>query len=275
MRTRARAGWLSPVSYPPPPMPPSQPPYGGQPPYGAAPPPPGGQSPFGGQAPYSAIGAVEYGWQKFRDNLGPFLLMGLIIFVSGMVIQFTTNLVSTGTLLGTGGAVDPETGLPEQDLIATLIQLIGGLVSGVIAWVLGLALMRGALDVVDTGRTDFAAMFTRIPWGQAVIAGILVGLALIGGLILCIFPVFIVGFLLYYSSVAVLDGESGPGALAASFRFTTQNLGQTLLFAVLSILLIVIVTCCTLGLGSIVVTPLFAIGVAYTWRTLQGRPVAP
>lgn len=43
-----------------------------------------------------------------------------------------------------------------------------GFVSTLISWVIGVALMRGAIDVVDTGRTDLGAMFSRINWGAAI-----------------------------------------------------------------------------------------------------------
>lgn len=232
-------------------------------PYGGAP----------GPAPYSALDAVKYGWTKFTQNAAPFAIIAVIILIVGAGINFAVNLTMTGSLLGTEN-FDPATGLPEQGFAYQLASLASSLLTGVVTWVLGLALVRGALDVVDTGRTDLGAMFTRINWGQAIIAGILVAIATTIGIVLCIVPGIIVAFLLYYTNVAVVDGASGVDAITASFRFTKGNLGETLLYALLSIGL-VIIGICTCGLGLIIITPVLAIGLAYTWRVLQGRPVAP
>lgn len=225
-------------------------------------------------APYSPTDAIVYGWRKLTQNLGPFIVMGVLILVIGVLISFGTNLIATGSLLAADAPTDPDTGLPEENLASTFIQLAGSLVTGAVSWFLTLVLLRGALDVVDTGRTDLGVMFTRIPWGQALVAGILVLLASMGGLLLCFVGVIPVLFFLYYTNVAVLDGASGTDALGASFRFVKDNVGDVFVFALLAIVITAVAACCTLGLASIVTTPMFAIAVAYTWRNLQGRPVA-
>lgn len=199
----------------------------------------------------------------------------MLILAATAIIQFGSNLLATGSLLATDAPVDPETGLPEDTLASSLIQLLGSVASGAVGWLLGLVLLRGALDVVDTGRTDLGAMFSRIPWGQALLAGLLLGLAAFGGLLLCIVGVIPVIFFLYYTNAAVLDGETGAGALGASFRFVKDNLANNLLLALLAVLIVTVVSCCTLGLGAIVATPVLSIAVAYTWRVLQGRVPVP
>ena len=148
-----------------------------------------------------------------------------------------------------------------------------GFVSTLISWVIGVALMRGAIDVVDTGRTDLGAMFSRINWGAAIGAALLVTLAVWAGIIACVIPGLVIGFLLWFAMPAVIDGESATGALSASYRFTTRNVGDLLLFVLLCAALI-IAGICTCGLGLLVATPVITIGMAYTWRVLQGRPVA-
>lgn len=223
---------------------------------------------------YSPLDAVDHGWKKFRRNALPFLVLTLLILGVGVLVQGGTNLATTGNPLGIP-QTDPVTGLPDQQSAVT--QLASGaasLLSSIISWALGFALMRGALDVVDTGRTSLGAMFTRIPWGQAIIAGLLTAAALFVGLLLCILPMFVVMFLLYYVTPAVLDGESGVDALTASYRFTSRNLGPNLLLLLIALLL-GLLSLCTLGLAYFVVIPVMSIAVAYTWRMLQGRPVAP
>lgn len=223
-------------------------------------------------AQYSPVDAFKYGWTKFTQNAGPFLLVTVLILGISLVISFGSNFAINGSLLATGN-VDPETGFPEPTVASELLSLLTSMVVSMISWALGAALVRGALDVVDTGRTDLGQMFTRINWGQVILASVLVSLATTIGTILCILPGIAAAFLFMYSTVAVVDGESAIDGLAASFRFTTAHLGETILFVLLAIPLVVIAIC-TCGIGMLVVLPMLYIGMAYTWRVLQGRPVA-
>lgn len=256
---------------PPPPM---QPPPGYGPPPGGMPPPPGGMPPGGGYAPapYSPVEAVKYGWTAFTRNVAPFLVLTIVSLVIGVAISSLSNLIATGSVLGTQDyGATPDVG---EMLVTQVISLIGSFITTLIGWVIGMAMMRGAIDVVDTGRTDLGAMFSRINWGAAVGAAVLGTLAIWAGIIACIVPGIIIAFLLWFISPAVIDGETATGALAASYRFTSGNVGDVLLFALLTAVLLII-GICTCGLGMLVVTPVMTIGMAYTWRVLQGRPVAP
>lgn len=232
------------------------------------PPPSGGAS-----GPYSAIDAVKYGWTKFTQNLGSFLGLTAIILVIGFGLNMLINLAITGSPINTGSEVDPATGLPDDFVRTQVASLASSFVTGFVSWALGLALVRGALDVVDTGRTSFGAMFSRIPWGQALLAGLLMWVASTVGLLLCIIPGIIVMFLLYYTNYAVLEGRSATDALGASFTFVKDHLGENLLLMLVAIGL-GILAICTCGIGFLVLTPVMSIATAYTWRVLQGRPVA-
>lgn len=221
--------------------------------------------------PYDPVRAVTYGWTALTRNLTPFLVLGGAIFVVGYAIPGVLNLVTSGTVLGMQEAgATPDIGAM---LAGQLLKLAWSLVSAVVCWVLGLAMMRGALDVVDTGRTDLAAMFTRIDWLSALGAAIITMFVVWFGLLMCILPGLVVIYLLWFAPMAVVDGESATEALDASYRFTTGSLGEVVLFVLLSIALTV-AGVLALGLGVIVAAPVVTIGMAYTWRVLQGRPVA-
>lgn len=233
-------------------------------------PPPSGPAP----SQYSPIDAVKYGWEKFTQNLGPLLGLTAIILVIGICLNMVINLAFTGSVLGSSAStVDPETGLPDNFLQAQLASITSSFVTGFISWALGLGLVRGALDIVDRGRTSFGEMFSRIPWGQAIIAGLLLWLATTVGIVLCVIPGIIVMFLLYYTNIAVVDGRSATDAMGASFTFVKDHLAENLLFLLVAIGLIILAIC-TFGIGMLVVTPVLAVAQAYTWRVLQGRAVA-
>lgn len=223
-------------------------------------------------APYSPVEAIAYGWRGFTRNLAPFLVLTAVALAIGVSISLLSNVITTGSVLGIE-EYDSSPDLGEM-LARQGVSLGLSFVSSVISWVIGVAMMRGALDVADTGHTDLGAMFTRISWGAAVGAALLTTLAMWAGIIACVIPGLIIGFLLWFVLPAVVDGESATGALSASYRFTTGNLGDVLLFFLLSIAVLV-AGVCACGVGLLVATPVLMIGMAYTWRVLQGRPVTP
>lgn len=223
-------------------------------------------------APYSPVEAIAYGWRGFTRNLAPFLVLTAVALAIGVSISLLSNVITTGSVLGIE-EYDSSPDLGEM-LARQGVSLGLSFVSSVISWVIGVAMMRGALDVADTGHTDLGAMFTRISWGAAVGAALLTTLAIWAGIIACVIPGLIIGFLLWFVLPAVVDGESATGALGASYRFTTGNLGDVLLFFLLSIAVLV-AGVCACGVGLLVATPVLMIGMAYTWRVLQGRPVTP
>ena len=223
-------------------------------------------------APYSPVEAITYGWRGFTRNLAPFLVLTAVALAIGLAFSLLSNVITTGSVLGIE-EYDSSPDLGEM-LARQGVSLGLSFVSSVISWVIGVAMMRGALDVADTGHTDLGAMFTRISWGAAVGAALLTTLAIWAGIIACVIPGLIIGFLLWFVLPAVVDGESATGALSASYRFTTGNLGDVLLFFLLSIAVLV-AGVCACGVGLLVATPVLMIGMAYTWRVLQGRPVTP
>lgn len=223
-------------------------------------------------APYDAVQAMKYGWTAFTRNAAPFLVLSAVYLVIGLSANLASNLITTGSVTGFGES-DPSPDIGEM-LGRQAVGLGLSFVASFISWLIGVAMMRGALDVVDTGRTDLGAMFTRISWGSVVGAALLTTLAIWVGLVACILPGVVIGFLLWFVLPAVVDGESATGSLSASVRFTTGHLGETLLFFLLTIA-ISIAGACACGVGLLVAIPVLMIGMAYTWRVLQGRPVAP
>jgi len=282
-----------PSDAPPPPssdLPPPPPPgdvyggaAGGDGGYGAPPPTnPYGQPAPGGQpaGAYSAPDAVSYGWLKFFASPVTLLVPVLIVFVVLIVVEVLLYVILYNTLLGThdctqtvlGQQVQGECG-PNFLLRLFVTALITGLVT--VAWSFAAAgLYKGALAVVDGKQFSAGQMFEGWDKGQVAIAAILIGIATAIGSFLCYVPGLIVGFLMMFTLLFIVDQQmQAIDAIKASIKLVTDNLGQTIVWALLAIVVYIVglVVCCV---GLLVAIPIILIGLAYTYRRLQGEPVA-
>ena len=110
----------------------------GQPPYGTA---PGG---------FSVGDAIGYGWRKFVANLGPIIIVAIILFVAVAAIQLVSSAITTGM-----GAVDPQvsnTGTGRAaaagfSVAALFVSLIFAAISVVVQTVIQAGIVKGSLDL--------------------------------------------------------------------------------------------------------------------------------
>lgn len=270
------------MSYdPPPPPPPSggappPPPPGDLPP----PPPPGGGygggyggPPGGGYGgppspgPYGApqpVGwdlgqAYSFGWNGFTKNVGPLIgAAAIFLVVSGVIAG-----IGTGVRLSLGSGFVPY-------LAGTGVQVALSL--GIQAVLNGL-LIQAALPVADGARFEFSRFtdFARV--GPILVAGVLVGLVTLVGTLVCILPGIVAGFLLMYTPYFLVDQKMEPvAAMKASVELCRQNLGNTLVWWLLSTLTL-LAGACLCGVGVLATLPITLLGTVYTYRTLQGRAV--
>ena len=255
-----------------PPPPPGQ--GGGYPP----PPPPG--TGVGGPGPYSPTDAVAYGWNKFRANPAPLLLGTLILLVVSGLVSYVTNLIAAGifvdessTTINSDGTIeiDGGSGLFARLLVSMVVSLIVGLISQIIV----AGLVKGALDTADGKPVSLGGMFEGWDKGKVIIAALIVSVATAIGTVLCYLPGLVVGFLLSYTIFFVVDRNMEPvEAIKASFSFVTANLGPTILYYLLGIL-VVIAGALLCGVGLLAAVPIAVLGAAYTFRRLQGQQVTP
>ena len=241
-------------AYPPPPPPP---------PGGAYPPPPGygpPVSPAPQRAPFSATDALGYGWKGFTANLGPLVIIGLVLIVASAL----SNWLSQG-------------------FDSWILTIIGSVLSAFISLVIGLGLIRAALAILDGGRPSVEQLLSTKDIGPYIIASLLVALIVIVGLVLCIIPGLIAGFLLQFYGYAIIDRkadsvttapQSTPtGAIRASFEVVSANVGPLILLAVLCFL-VNLAGAILCGIGLLVTLPVTAIAIAYAWRYFSGGRIA-
>jgi len=275
-------GYPPPASggYPPPP------PAGGyaSPGYGAPgtsqyPPPPPGQygPPAGGYPPPSAatpLGeALSYGWNKFTQNGGTFIGAGLLWILGAGVIGFLLSLIFGGF----ASLFDDGRGYGGFNLgwivLVALWSLLGFVVEAVF--------IRAALRVTYGRPISLKDFFDFSDLGPVVLAALLLAaINLVVGLVSWI-PLIgwliavAVNFFLFFTLFFVIDKKLQPtDATRASVDLIRANLGATVLFVIVSYLIVVagFVLC---FVGAFVAVPVVLLASAYFYRRLLGEPIAP
>ena len=82
-------------------------------------------------------------------------------------------------------------------------------------------------------------------------------------------------FLTYFTTLFVVDddAESPVKAIGDSVKLVSNNVGDSLLLALLSVL-VLIAGAIALLVGLVVADPVTALAAAYAYRTFRGQPVA-
>lgn len=242
----------------------------------------GGQQPFpgqgydgysmgnpGGGAPLDVGTALSASWNGFKNNLGPWLVFGIVSLIVGWILNIPS--FANG---GTSFEFSTETGTQSSGNIG--LSLILGLIGIIVGFILMNIAYQGALRTVDGERMSIGDFFKLRNAG----AHALTYLALIGIAIVCAIVIFIgwiagivLFVLLYFSMLVVVDTNAGVGqAFKTSIDIVRNNLGTCLglgaIFILLSILSVI-----TLGLAMVVIGPLSYIAAAFVYRAATGGRV--
>jgi uncharacterized membrane protein len=285
---------------PPPPPPPSDPPSGGDGGYGAPPPPPpppggpggygpggpgdggpgyGGQPAYGGPpAPAYSVGdALSFGWAKFQANVGPIVLSALVLLVGVGLVAVLGSLV-TGALSGDVECAVNDEGRFVCDggtgfFAGLILQAVLTAVLLIVFQVIAAGLIRAALTVTDGGSWEFSEVLKTDKLGKVLVTALIVGGITFVGTLLCYLPGLVAGFMLSYSLYFVVDRDLEPmAAVKASFEFTKNNLGSTLVWYIVGAI-VAFAGFLACGVGALVSLPVVLLGTAYTYRTLTGGTV--
>jgi uncharacterized membrane protein len=290
---RSRDPWEPPADPPTEPPervePPQQPGYGQQPPpygqqqppaygqqqppaYGQQQPPPYGQSgyPTGFAAPPFAVGeAISYGWRKVTANLGPWLLVALVLlavtvlfnWLSGTFDQYTEVYDFSDTDIAELGGI-------------TFASVLLSFVGTILSYLVTAFLTRGALDETTGNRPGFGAFFRISNLLHVLLAAFLVSIMTTVGLFLCILPGIAVALFSAFVYYFALDrGEGAIAAIGSSWSLVAKNFGPVFLL-LLALLGINILGAIPLGLGLFVTIPLSYVAVAFAYRRLTGQQPA-
>jgi uncharacterized membrane protein len=196
--------------------------------------------------------AISYGWNAYWKNVGPLLIITIVIVAVHLVLSILGSV--TGSVA---------------------LQLIFTLIGWIVGFILAMGLIRCTLAVVKGQTPEVSMLFETPGLGSYIIASILFGLMLFVGFILCIIPGIIVGIVfMFYGYLIVENPTLGPtDALKRASELTKGRIGELFVFglALFGINLIGAILC---GVGLLFTYGITAVAVAYAYRTLNGEPVA-
>ncbi len=197
--------------------------------------------------------ALSYGWKAYLRNIGPMLLLALIIVAVNLVLSYV------------GGALND---------VASQIAL--NLLSVIVGIILAMGLIRASLAVVQGERPDAGMLVRTEGFGSYFVAAIIFVVCAVLGLILLIVPgIFVILMWDFFGYIIVETPTTrATDALRRSAAITKGHRGA--LFGLGLILLALnflgLVAC---GVGVIFTYGITAITLAYTYRTLSDQWVAP
>lgn len=267
----APGGYPPAPGYAPPPGGGYGPPAGGY----APPPPPGGYA----AAPASGdivIDGVKYGWKKFTENVGAYLLGGIVWFVGLTVLVSIAFAILLGSLTA-------QTALDASGNLVTtggggLFSLSGFLFIGV-AMLLVVMVQAAYLNAslhVASGRRIAVGDFFKFPnlpnvFATALVVGILIGV----GYSLFFLPGLIVQIFTTFAIIFALDRGFGPvEAIKASIDLVKRNF-VTVLLLMLAVYVVTAIGSALCGIGILVAYPIACLATVYVYRRVQGQAVAP
>jgi uncharacterized membrane protein len=216
------------------------------------PPPSVPPGPPAGASPVSVGDAVSYGWAAYWKNVGPMLVILLII-------------AAVHVLFGLAGeAVDSLVGRILLQLAAWLIGLF-----------LALGLFRVALEITRGVQPEVGDLFKAEGYAPYIVASILFGIGFFIGLLLFVIPGII--FAVVFGFYGFVAAERGNDVLAMETLQRAAEISRGhrwQLFGLAIVLFLINVLGALLcGVGLLFTAGITIIAWAYTYRRLSGEQV--
>jgi uncharacterized membrane protein len=206
----------------------------------------------GAAAPFSIGDAVGYGWRAYWKNVGPLLLITIVVIGVSLVISAIGNIADNWA-----------------------IQLVFSFISYIVSLLLSLGLIRAALAVTRGQKPEVSMLFETDGFGPYIVASILFGIGLVIGLILCIIPGIIFGIVYWFYGYVIAENPDQVGPTDALKRSADITRGHRWELFGLGIVLILInivgVLACLVGV--LFTYGISAIALAYAYRSLSGQSV--
>jgi uncharacterized membrane protein len=226
--------------------------------------------------PNPSVGlAISWAFDTFRRNAIAFLaLAGVVVAISfaQQVVTAPLNTVIEQCLITTDGATTLE--CADAMSFTAFASGVLGLLLFVLTFLATIGVYRAALRTTQGHQPSFADMLT----GQYLGTYVLVTLAQLGliilGLLACIVPGLLIGFLVQLAHYYVLDKGYGVSeALKSSINVIMRNVLPALVMTAFALIVIVLGSF-FFGLLTLVTLPFTALFMAHLYRQFNGEPIA-
>jgi uncharacterized membrane protein len=216
------------------------------------PPPPSASGPPVGGEPVNIGDAVNYGWNAYWKNVGPMVVIALVIF--GINIVFSAIGSASGSVA---------------------LQVVLNLVGWLVGLFLALGWFRVALEVTQGRRPEVGDVFKAEGYGPYIVASIVFGIGFFIGIVLCVIPGIIFAVVFgFYGFVAAEQGNAAVPmeTLKRAAEITRGHRWQLFGLAIV-LALINLVGLLACGVGLLFTSGITIIAWAYTYRRLSGQPI--
>jgi uncharacterized membrane protein len=214
----------------------------------------------GGEMPRLEVGAaIGYGWKKFTENIGPFIILVLAVFVVLVVLSLVQNLLT------------PD----STGFIALIWSLALSIIVYIISSIVQAGVYRAGLGVTKGVTPSVSQLTETSNIAPYILTVIVVGLGAFVGFLLCVIPGILWIIFTAYAPILALDKGMGPGeAITTSINWVKDNFGQVFLILLVAFLIYIagVILCCV---GLLVSIPVALVAIIYSYRALNQEPVVP
>lgn len=194
----------------------------------------------------SAPGALSAGWEMFKNNPLPWVLITLASTVASLLLSQLATTDSMG--------------------LALIVQLA----SIAVGMLFQAFTVRGALLEVDGHKPGIGDFFKLHNFGWFVVAAILVFIASLIGFFALIIGMFVVLFFLYWTQYFVIDRNmTATDAIISSFNAIKSDAGNLLALALLNVL-VIFAGAIALMVGLLVAIPVTTLASVFAYRVITG-----
>lgn len=203
--------------------------------------------------------AIAYGWKKFTENVGPFIILVLAVFVVLVVLSLVQNLLT------------PD----STGFIALIWSLALSIIVYIVSSIVQAGVYRAGLGVTKGVTPSVSQLTETSNIAPYILTVIVVGLGAFVGFLLCIIPGILWLIFTAYAPILALDKGMGPGeAITTSINWVKDNFGQVFLILLVAWLIYIagVLLCCV---GLLVSIPVALVAIIYSYRALNQESVVP
>lgn len=200
-------------------------------------------------AKFSKKEALVFGWNAFKKDwkflVGIFVLVWIISTILGNIVESVYQ---------------------NNSLFGILIRLLVFVVNAIFA----LGIVKIMLDFADKKKTSWRNIYLEYPKTiKYILATLLYGLMVVGGLILLIIPGIYLAVKYQFYAYFIVDKNMGVmDSLKKSGNITKGSLINLFLFGLISIGLSIL-GLLAFGVGLLIVIPVISVASAYIFRKLE------